>query len=190
MKRIFKSIALCLAIAGAGLTTVRCDSDTITQILNEVLGNLVNTGQTYAYMGSASIQCLEGENSSQLAEIAKGTAQLQVSLKSSTTGTITIQGFTMKDAKGTGTASMTTVTLNNLAMSTDSNQTQTLIIGDNSSFGQNDSFTYNGKTYPASNLYIEKATATSESIYLKMTIWFGNETDAVNLEYTGKAVTQ
>ena len=57
MKRIFKSIALCLAIAGAGLTTVSCDSDTITQILNEVLGNLVNTGQTYTYMGSASIQC-------------------------------------------------------------------------------------------------------------------------------------
>jgi hypothetical protein len=190
MKRIFKNIALCLTIAGAGLTAVSCDSETINQILNEVLGNLVNTGQTYVYSGVANIQCLEGPNASQLAEIAKGTAQLQVSLKSSTTGTITIQGFTMKDIKGTGTVTMSSVTLNNLAMSTDNNQTQTLIIGDNSSFGQNDKLTYNNTDHPATNLFIESATATSEAISLKMTIWFGDQTDAVNLEYSGNAVTQ
>ena len=191
MKKVFRTIALGLTIVGAGLTTASCDSDTIQQILTEVLGNLLNTGQTYTYSGAASIQCLEGPSTDQLSEVAKGTATLQVNLKSSTTGTLTIQGFTIKDTKGTGTAIMTNVTLNNLAMSTDSQQTQTtLSIGDNSSFGQNDSFTYNGKTYPAANLYIEKATATSESINLKMTIWFGEMTDAVNLEYTGKAVTQ
>ena len=167
-----------------------CDSETINQILNEVLGNLVNTGKTYVYSGVANIQCLEGPSSSQLAEIAKGSAQLQVSLKSSTTGTIYIQGFTMKDIKGNGTATMSSVTLNNLALSTDGNQTQTLIIGDNSSFGQDDSFTYNGTTHPATNLFIERATATSEAISLKMTIWFGDQTDAVNLEYSGKAVNQ
>lgn len=184
MKRIFKSIALCLTIAGAGLTTVSCDSETINQILNEVLGNLVNTGQTYIYSGTASIQCLEGASASQLSEIAKGTAKMEVSLKSGRTGTITIPGFTLNGA------TMTQVTLNNLDMSTDNNQTQTFIIGNNSSFGQDDSFTYKNKTYPATNLYIEKAAATSEEIYLKMTIWFGNETDAVNLEYSGKAVSQ
>lgn len=184
MKRIIKSIALCLTIVGAGLTTTSCDSETINQILNEVLGNLVNTGQTYIYSGTASIQCLEGASASQLAEIAKGTAKMQVSLKSGRTGTITIPGFTLNGA------TMTQVTLYDLDMSTDDNQTQTFIIGNSSSFGQNDAFTYNNKTYPATNLYIEKAAATSEEIYLKMTIWFGNETDAVNLEYSGRAVTQ
>ena len=184
MKRIFKSIALCLTIAGAGFTTVSCDSETITQILNEVLGNLVNTGQTYYYSGTASIQCLEGASASQLSEIAKGTAKMQVSLKSGRTGTITIPGFTMNGA------TMSQITLNDLDMSTDDKQTQTFIIGNSSSFGQNDSFTYKDKTYPASNLYIEKATATSESIYFNMTIWFGEETDAVNIEYSGTAVTE
>lgn len=185
MKKLFRSFALGLAIAGAGLTTVSCDSDTISQLIDVVLGNLVNTGQTYTYTGTANIQCLEGASADQLAEVAKGTAQLQVILKSSTTGTLTIQGFTLDKA------SMTTVTLNNLAMTTDANKTKTtLSIGDNSAFGQNDSFTYNGKTYPASNLHIETATATSDAIALKMTIWFGDYTDAVNLEYTGKAVSQ
>ena len=187
MKRIFESVALCLAIAGAGLTTVSCDSDTITQILTEVLGNLLNTGETYSYSGSATLECLEGTyEPMNYKSVAKGTAKLQVNLTSSNTGTLTIQGFNLDKA------SMSSITISGLVMTTNNNQSQTtLALGENSAFGQNDSFTYNGKTYPASNLYIEEATATSEQLKLKMTIYFGEGmTDAVNLIYSGQAVSE
>ena len=87
---------------------------------------------------------------------------------------------------------MSSITISGLVMTTNNNQSQTtLALGENSAFGQNDSFTYNGKTYPASNLYIEEATATSEQLKLKMTIYFGEGmTDAVNLIYSGQAVSE
>jgi hypothetical protein len=43
MKKLFKSALLVLALLGAGTVTTSCDSETLQQII----GLLFNTGQTY-----------------------------------------------------------------------------------------------------------------------------------------------
>lgn len=93
MKKLFKSALLVLALLGAGTVTTSCDSETLQQII----GLLFNTGQTYTYQGTATSESLTGSstqwhnvNQSKNTQLSNMTVQLQ----SGTTGTLTLAPYT------------------------------------------------------------------------------------------------
>ena len=188
MKKLFKSALLVLALLGAGTVTTSCDSETLQQII----GLLFNTGQTYTYQGTATSQALTGSyssgewhyiNENKNTQLTSMTAQMQ----SSTTGTLTLAPYT------DGAVTVNQITIYNLTMTAAADQSYTaLSIGDNSTI--DGTIVYNGTTYTAANLYIEKAQATSAGLVLSMTLYFqaANTDDyqmAINLTYTGQATT-
>ncbi|MBQ7571898.1 MAG: hypothetical protein IJT19_06635 [Bacteroidaceae bacterium] len=188
MKKVFKSAMLVLAMLTTGLVTTSCDSETLQQII----GMLFNTGQTYTYSGSATSQSLTGSyNSGEWHYVNQNhdtqLTNMTVQLQSSTTGTLTLAPYT------DGAVTVQQITIYNLAMTAAADQSYTsLSIGENSTI--DGTIQYNGVTYTAANLYIEKAQATSGNISLKMTLYFqaANTDDyqmAINLTYTGAAVT-
>lgn len=193
MKKVFKSALLVLTMLTTGLVTTSCDNETIQQIINTVIGNLFNTGQTYTYTGSATSQSLTGSynsgkwnyvNQSKNTQLTNMTVQLQ----SKQTGTLSLAPYT------DGDVTVQQITIYNLTMTAAADQSYTaLSIGDNSTI--DGTIQYKGTTYTAANLYIEKAQATSGNISLSMTLYFQdpNKTDdyqmAINLTYTGQAVT-
>ena len=188
MKKVFKSAMLVLAMLTTGLVTTSCDSETLQQII----GMLFNTGQTYTYSGSATSQSLTGSyNSGEWHYVNQNhdtqLTNMTVQLQSSTTGTLTLAPYT------DGAVTVQQITIYNLAMTAAADQSYTsLSIGENSTI--DGTIQYNGVTYTAANLYIEKAQATSGNISLKMTLYFqtANTEDyqmAINLTYTGAAVT-
>ncbi len=192
MKKLFKSALLVLAMLGTGLVTTSCNSETLQQIIDTVIGNLFNTGQTYTYTGTATSQSLNGKYSTsewRYINENKNTqlTNMTVQLKSSTTGTLTLSPYT------DGAVTVNQISIYNLTMTTAADQSYTsMSIGENSSIDGN--IVYNGITYTAANLYIEKAQATSGSITLNMTLYFqGTEEDdyskAINFTYTGTAIT-
>ena len=179
---------LVLAMLTTGLVTTSCDSETLQQII----GMLFNTGQTYTYSGSATSQSLTGSyNSGEWHYVNQNhdtqLTNMTVQLQSSTTGTLTLAPYT------DGAVTVQQITIYNLAMTAAADQSYTsLSIGENSTI--DGTIQYNGVTYTAANLYIEKAQATSGNISLKMTLYFqaANTDDyqmAINLTYTGAAVT-
>lgn len=187
MKKLFKSALLVLALLGAGTVTTSCDSETLQQII----GLLFNTGQTYTYQGTATSQALTGSyssgewhyiNENKNTQLTSMTAQLQ----SSTTGTLTLAPYT------DGAVTVNQITIYNLTMTAAADQSYTaLSIGDNSTI--DGTIVYNGTTYTAANLYIEKAQATSAGLVLSMTLYFqaANTDDyqmAINLTYNGQGV--
>jgi len=187
MKKLFKSALLVLALLGAGTVTTSCDSETLQQII----GLLFNTGQTYTYRGTATSQALTGSyssgewhyiNENKNTQLTSMTAQLQ----SSTTGTLTLAPYT------DGAVTVNQITIYNLTMTAAADQSYTaLSIGDNSTI--DGTIVYNGTTYTAANLYIEKAQATSAGLVLSMTLYFqaANTDDyqmAINLTYNGQGV--
>lgn len=83
--------------------------------------------------------------------------------------------------------SISAITLSNLQMISTEAAT-TLSVGDGSYI--DGTITANGQTLEASNLYITAASATSGIITLEMTIYFGDNAQAVNYKYSGKVVQQ
>ncbi len=194
MKKSFKGVCLALAILCMGGVTTSCDSESLTQVLTTILGNLFNTGETYTFTGTGTSQALTGSiNSGKWTYInsstsnSTGTSNLSsatVSLTCNTTANLTLPAYT------DGKVSVGSITLYNLTMSTNSAQTlTTLSIGDNSSI--DGSITVDGVTYTGYTVYLGKAEATSESINLEMTLYFQGASDgedcskAINLTYTG-----
>lgn len=186
MKKLFKSALLVLALLGAGTVTTSCDSETLQQII----GLLFNTGQTYTYHGTATSESLTGSstqwhnvNQSKNTQLSNMTVQLQ----SGTTGTLTLAPYT------DGAVTVQQITIYNLAMTAASDNSYTaLSIADNSSI--DGTIVYNNKTYTAAALYIGKAQATSGNLALEMTIYFKeNQNDedfsmAINFTYNGQGV--
>ncbi len=201
MKKTFKTVVLALAVLCSGGVMTSCDSDAIAEVLNTIIGNLVNTGQTYTYQGSATTQTLRNTSTTSTASWSylnstsanDGTiaiSSMQVSLESSgATATLTIPTYT------DGKATLNKIQIYNLVMTANSDgSATTLSISDDSTI--DGSITVNGKAYSASNLYIDRATATSGAIDLKICIYFdstdnpGKYIFATNLEYAGTAVTE
>ena len=188
MKKLFKGAALGLMLmAGAGMAS-SCDSETINQILGALLGG----GTAYTYQGTAQLEMLEGTyEPMNYKSLGKGTAnmtlQLQTGLLNSGLATLTIPGVTLNGV------TVGTITISNLVLSANSNNTQNyLSLGEQSSI--DGTFTYNEKEYSAvtiSNLDATNNSVNTEAMTLQMTVYFGDEsTEAMNITYSGKIVTQ
>ena len=185
MKRVVKTLALCLAVAGMGVATSSCDSDTINQIINAILG-----GQVYTYSGNAALQCLEGPDVNHYKVQAEGTAKMQVQLTSNSLGgtcTIVIPAITVGDVN------LSQLTVDGLVLTSNSSQTSsTISIGEN---GYNIDGTYSrgSMSHPVQGLFITEAVASDSNISLKFSIYYGadetNFTEAVNLTFAGEVVT-
>ena len=210
MKKTFTRVIMALGILCSGAVVTSCDEDTITQIIN-IIGNLINTGQTYTYTGTATSQSLTGSADNKEWVYINATKSnpegiyefqnMEVSLNSSKTGTgtLTIPAY----QEGNVTTSLITISGLSMAVSSDQSNTK-LSIGEESRI--EGSLTYNGKNYTAANLSIAEAqstngdqkiegTATSAALQLEMTIYFQGEEDgddyskAINFTYVGKAET-
>ena len=181
MKKILKTMLLSLVMIGGGLSVTSCDEDTVSQILSLFLGGAPST-----YNGTATLDCLEGTyEPMNYKSVASGTATLQTTVTTNTlnsTATLAIQGVTVGDV------TLGSITLYNLVFTGNNDKTQcTLSLGESSSI--TGTFTYNGQSYEGSNAYIGKAIATSSTLTLEMTLYFGDElTEAVNLTYSGQLV--
>lgn len=193
MKKTLFRMCLCLAILGTGITLSSCDENSTW--LN-IIKNLLGTNSTYTYTGDGSYECLEGTynpmNYNRVGEFTVTSQYVQLTTTSSTTDMATI----VLPAASSSGVSLSAITLSNLPMTSDNTAT-TLAVGDNSYI--DGTFTYNGHTYTAANLYISKASATSGVITLEMTIYFGTAnasgeysdyTEAVNYKFTGRVVEQ
>ena len=160
--------------------------ETQTAMVVSSQGDLFNTGQTYTYSGSATSQSLTGSytsgewryaNESQTTKLTNMTVQLQ----SSTMAHLTLAPYT------DGVVTVNQISISSLEMTVASGGYTVLSIGDRSTI--DGCITYNGVTYTAANLYIEKALVTSIAISLEMTIYFqdSNKPDdyqmAINLTY-------
>ena len=195
MKKTFTRVIMALGILCSGAVVTSCDEDTITQIIN-IIGNLINTGQTYTYTGTATSLALDGSTTAQgwMGDYINGnkpnTYNMQVALKSGNTGEITIPAYT------DGKVTVNGITISNLVLSASQDQSYTEISLDESGNSRIDgSITYNGVTYTTANLYIANAQATSAQIVLEMTIYFQGEEDgddyskAINFTYKGQTET-
>ena len=185
MKRVVKTLALCLAVAGMGVATSSCDSDTINQIINAILG-----GQVYTYSGNAALQCLEGPDVNHYKVQAEGTAKMNVQLTSNSMGgtcTIVIPPVTIGDV------TLGQLTIEGLQMTSNESQTHTVISNVESNYSIDGTYTRGTLSHPAQGLYITEAVASDTNISLKFSIYYGtdeeNLTEAVNLTFAGEVVT-
>lgn len=143
-------------------------------------------GMAYAYTGTAHWECLDGVydpmNYHRVAE-DKGTQRTKVQINTlSKKATLTLQGVKVGDV------TLTDVVIGQLEYNlNETNMQYSLTLGSESAFSGG-SFTYNGMTFDASNLYIGKAVFTSSGMDLSMTIYYGKEmTEAVNIVFSGVA---
>lgn len=191
MKKSFTRVIMALAILCSGVAVSSCDEETISQIISL----LFNTGQTYTYTGTATSLALDGSTTAQgwMGDYINGnkpnTYNMQVALKSGNTGELTIPAYT------DGKVTVNGITIYNLVLTASQDQSYTVIsLDENGNSSIDGSITYNGVTYPAANLYIANAQATSAQIALEMTIFFQKDGEddyskAINFTYTGQAET-
>ena len=185
-KKFIRACSLCLLLAGAGMAS-SCDSDTISQIINILIG-----GQTYTYTGTATLQCLGNRTEAGYAELSKGTSNnMQVQL---TTSTIGATASLVIPSIKVGDVQLGPITLSQLQISPNEAQTQSIIsINETTGYGIAGSFTYSGKTDEASALYlaVNKNYATASTLSLELTVYYGDDTaEALNFTYSGKIVSQ
>lgn len=193
MKKFFKKAFVMLGIAGMGLGTTSCDSETIEAllpVLTEIIGNVFNNGTTNVYQGTYSLQHLTTDG--------KGAYTLDSDkLVFNGTGiTVTktnqnMVNLVLPGTDGIGDATMTDVTIGNLEFVTDKSGavTNQIDLGDNSTI--DGTLTVGNKTYTASNLYI-KCTLTADKLTItEASIYFGDNAEmAINVTFSGNIVTE
>ena len=195
MKKVFKSMIVVLSFLSMGMLTTSCEEG---GILSQILGNLFGQTETYNYMGSGTSECLTGSylegkwnyiNSSTPSKLTTTPVKLEcknskatLTLPAYTDGKVTINGVTFYDLDMTASADNSYT-----ALSVNDSQTEGSRI--------EGSVVYGGKTHKAGTVFIESAKATSETMILKMTLYFLNEAEtdydfAINFTYNGKIVTE
>lgn len=193
MKKFFKKAFVVLGIAGMGLTTTSCDSETLEAllpILTEVIGNVFNNGTTNVYQGTYSLQHLtsngKGAYTQESEKLTFNGTSLTVT-ENTRTSTVNI---VLPGTDGIGDATMSDITVSGLEFVKDSNGgvTNQIDLGDNSTI--DGTLTIGDKTYTASNLYI-KSTLTAEKLVItEASIYFGDSYEqAVNVTFTGAITT-
>ncbi len=185
MRKYIIRICLCLAVLLTGVTLSSCDENNTW--LN-FIKNLIGTNTTYVYSGNATYQCLSEPNSDgaytkTLAEFSAQNVQVQLTTSSANETLATV----VLPAASTNGLSISAITISNLTMQSTTSST-TLTVGDNAYI--DGTLSYNGKSVEASNLYITEASATSGVITLKLTVYFGEMSEAVNFTYSGKVISQ
>lgn len=185
MKKMIFRACLCMAILCTGVAVSSCDENSTW--LN-FIKNLIGTNTTYTYQGNASYQCLAEPNSegAYTKTVANFTAQNSQVQLTTTSANETLATLVLPAASTSG-VSISAITLSNLAMTSTTSAT-TLTVGDDAYI--DGTITANGQTLEASNLYITSASATSGVITLEMTIYFGDNAQAVNYKYSGQVVQQ
>ena len=210
MKRMFKKVTVVLGIVCMGGMVSSCDEENgLGNIISAVLNNLFNPGETYSFTGTATTSSFSGALAQQGDDVVfmidkylnatdgndEGTIQYSnVGLDltcSQSTAQLTIPAIDEND----GNVQTTEITIYNLVMDTKEGATYTTLdLGDSSSFSENANMTYNGVTYEASTMLIEKAQASQKKLELDITIYFRakNETSytkGIHFTYSGEATT-
>lgn len=174
-----------MVILFTGVAVSSCDENSTWM---QILKNLIGSNTTYVYSGSASYQCLAEPNEAGAYTKTLANFTTQNSQVTLTTTSINETSATLVlPAVSSNGVSISAITLSNLQM-TSTEAATTLSVGDGSYI--DGTITANGQTLEASNLYITAASATSGIITLEMTIYFGDNAQAVNYKYSGKVVQQ
>lgn len=177
MKKIFRNIAMCLAIGTMGLTTTSCgDDDIISTIIQELITNLIGQqGQVYNYNVTGSVQKLYKETAegNYMNGAASQTFKAMIPVTvNNNTATIVIPAMTVDGI------TMTNVTFSGLVLTAVGQQYTSMTMSEEG-VGVEGTATINGKQYPVTNLFIKDARLTSEQMSMNtFQIFFGE-----NLEY-------
>ena len=189
MKKVFKLAFVALATLSLGSMMTSCDEE---NGIISIIKNLLNPGETYTYTGTAASQSLTGsydkEEWYRINDKDSQFSNMQVTLKSTQTdATITIPAFT------DGKVSVSATTIGRLTQTLNEEKTLTTLGIDMSTTTINGTITVDGTSYTIRNLYFEKAAATTTSLELAITLYYGTDSEgdnyskAINFTYTGTA---
>lgn len=190
MKKVFKLAFVALATLSLGSMMTSCDEE---NGIISIIKNLLNPGESYTYTGTAASQSLTGsydkEEWYRINDKDSQFSNMQVTLKSTQTdATITIPAFT------DGKVSVSATTIGGLTQTLNEEKTLTTLGIDMSTTTINGTITVDGTTYTIRNLYFEKAAATTTSLELAITLYYGTDSEgdnyskAINFTYTGTAL--
>lgn len=178
-------------LAGTALQTIFKDKEmanVLGTLASSFIQNYSQKGTPVVYTGASSVEALAGTYEPMAYNtIGKGTPKLDVTLTGnkktldqSTTAMLTIPAYTV--ASGITT---TELTIAGLGLAT-TGGTTTIALTDNSGFSGNPTCTVNGKSYPATTVYITEAKVVGNTLTLNMTLYYGKDyTNPINLTYTG-----
>lgn len=177
MKKTLKLVVIAMAVVAMGGVTTSCSED--SPLLN-IIRNLFNPGETYEYTGSATSQTSNiviqdnkyaiGTAVNAKTENPEGAyvfSSMPVSLTTqNNVATITLPVYEE------GVVKVSQLSMGNLTLTTNDEQTNTVLgIGDDG-FTRSGTLTYNGKEYVFESLWINKANATTTSLELDLQLYF------------------
>ncbi len=193
MKKFFKKAFVVLGIMTMGLTATSCEEvlanlDWAT-LLTQILGNVFNGGTTNSYQGTYTLQHLVADGKGAYT-LESEKLEFKGTTCTATKGRNNAVNLLLPGTDGIGDATMTNVNVYNLEFVKDEKNgtvTNKIDLGDNSSI--DGKLEIGGKTYDASNLYIDCTMTEDKLIIKEASIYFGdNAEQAINITFNGTIV--